>query len=121
MKIAQPTPELPVRHVETAQAYFRDRLGFEIAWHHKEGRIGAVSHGDCAIFFREAQGAIHPGTFWIFTEDVDEAFSELSKRGADIVDPIEDKPWGMRQFSVQDFNGNKFHFHHDIGVPDANR
>ncbi len=114
MRIAQPTPELPVRDVATAQAYFRDRMGFRIEWHHEEGRIGAVSHGDCAIFFRESIGEIHPATFWIFTEDVDAAFSELGKLGADIVDPIDNKPWGMRQFTVRDLNGNLFYFHHDI-------
>ncbi len=115
MKLAQPTPELAVRDVKGAQAYYRDRFGFSIAWHHEEGRMGAVSHGDCAIFFRQTDGEIYPAAFWIFTEDIDKAFSEMAKRGADIVDPLEDKPWGMRQFTVRDLNGNLFHLHHDIG------
>ncbi|WP_299410837.1 hypothetical protein [uncultured Roseobacter sp.] len=51
MKIDQPTPELPVINVREAQEYYRDKLGFEIAWFNEEGRIGAVSHGKCAIFF----------------------------------------------------------------------
>ncbi len=114
MKIAQPTPELPVRDVEEAQRYYRDRFGFEIAWHNREGRLGAVCHGDCAVFLRETDGAIHPATFWIFTEDVDAAYAEVSKRDADIVDPINNKPWGLRQFSVKDLNGNLFHFHCDL-------
>ncbi|MEP3279150.1 MAG: VOC family protein [Stappiaceae bacterium] len=114
MKIAQSTPEIPVRDVEEAQQYYRDRFGFEIAWHNRVGRIGAVCHGECALFFRETEDEIHPATFWIFTEDVDEAHSELQARGADIVDPVADKPWGLRQFSVRDHNGNLFHFHHDI-------
>ena len=114
MKLAQPTPELPVRSVADAQDYFRDRFGFAVAWHHKEGRIGAVAHGECSIFFRETEDEIHPGTFWIFTDDVDVAFLQLSSRGADIVEPVTDKPWGLRQFSVKDLNGNLFHFHQDI-------
>ncbi|WP_209017414.1 glyoxalase superfamily protein [Roseibium aggregatum] len=114
MKLEQPTPELPVADVKAAQRYFRDFMGFEIGWFHPEGAIGAVSHGNCAIFFRETKGEIHPATFWIFSADVDEAHAELAARGADIVDPVDDKPWGLRQFTVKDFNGNLFHFHHDL-------
>lgn len=113
MKIFQPTPELPVRNVETAQRYFHERWGFDIAWHNKAGRIGAICHGDCALFLRETDGDIHPATFWVFADKVDEAYAALLDRGADIIDPISDKPWGTRQFSVRDLNGNVFHFHHE--------
>jgi hypothetical protein len=27
------------------------------------------------------------------------------------VDPLEKKPWGIRQFTVQDLDGNIFYFH----------
>lgn len=114
MKISQPVPALPVRDVRAAQEYYRDRFGFRIEWHHEEGRIGGVSHGDCAIFFRETDEAIVPAIFWVFVEDVDAAHAELAGLGAEIVEPLEDKPWGLRQFSVQDLHGNRFHFHHDI-------
>jgi len=115
MKIDQPTPALPVRDVRAAQEYYRDRLGFEIGWHHEEGRIGAVSHGRCAIFLRESDDETQPAIFWVFTEDVDDAHEELGRLGADIIEPVEDKPWGLRQFSVRDLSGNVFHFHHDLG------
>ena len=114
MQLGQAVPELPVLDVEIAQAYFRDRLGFKIEWLYPGGEIGAVSHGDCAIFFRRTDEPIHPGTFWIFTDDVDAVLSDLQARGANIVEPIEDKPWGLRQFTIADLNGNRFHFHHDL-------
>ncbi len=114
MRISQPTPQLPVKDVAQAQAYYRDHLGFQIEWQHDDGQIGAVSHGECAIFFRATDGPIHPGVFWIFTEDVDAAYRELKILKADILSPVEDKPWGMRQFTVQDLHGHQFHFHHDL-------
>ena len=116
MKLAQTVPELPVSDVESAQAYFRDRFGFKVEWLYPGGELGAVSHGDCAIFFRRTAGPIHPGTFWIFSEDVDVAYQDLKKRGANIVDDIEDKPWGLRQFTVEDRDGNVFYIHHDTAV-----
>jgi len=33
--------------------------------------------------------------------------------GANIVEPPETKPWGLRQFTVEDLDGNRFYFHHD--------
>jgi len=32
---------------------------------------------------------------------------------ANIVEPLEKKPWGLRQFAVDDLDGNRFYFHHD--------
>ncbi len=114
MKFAQPTPELPVPSLADALAYWRDRLGFEIAWINEAGRIGAVAHGACALFFRETEGAISPATFWMFTEDVDAAAAELAARGATIIEPVRDTEWGMRQFTLRDPYGNLFYFHHDL-------
>ncbi len=114
MKIGPAVPELLVRSVKEAQRYYRDRMGFQIEWHHEDGGIGAVSQGDCAIFFRETDAEIHPGTFWIFAEAIDETYRRLEDLGAEIVDPISDKPWGLRQFTIRDLHGHLFHFHLDL-------
>lgn len=114
MKIAQPTPELPVPDLAAALAWYRDRLGFHIAWTNEAGRIAAVAHGDCALFLRETDGPCAAGTFWVFTDDVDAAEAELRALGAEIVTPLADTAWGLRQFTVRDPFGNRFHFHHDL-------
>ncbi|MEM8555854.1 MAG: VOC family protein [Pseudomonadota bacterium] len=113
MKISQPTPELPVPNVRAAQEYYRDRLGFEIAWHNEDGEIGAVAHGECAIFFREGVPP-NSGVFWVFCEDVDGVHADLTQRGADIVEPLANTPWGLRQFTVRDPYGNTFYYFHDL-------
>ena len=114
MQFSTPTPQLPVQDVALAQTYYRDRLGFQIEWQHDDGRIGAVSHGECAIFFRATDGPIHPATFWVFVQDVDATYEEFVELKAEIVDPIGNKPWSMRQFTVQDLHGHQYHFHHDL-------
>ncbi len=114
MVFSQPVPELPVHDVRKAQAYYRDRLGFEIAWHNEGGRIGAVAQGNCAIFLREVEGQITPCVHWVFAEDLDGTFAALEAQGAEIVGPPEDKPWGLRQFTVKDLHGHVYHFHRDL-------
>jgi uncharacterized glyoxalase superfamily protein PhnB len=111
--IAPPVPELPVADVERAQEHYRDALGFEIGWLSPDREMGAVSRGDAAIFFRRRTPPFEPAVHWVFADDIDATYEELKALGAHIVDPLEKKPWGLRQFTVRDPDGNVFHFHHD--------
>jgi len=99
--------------VERAQQHYRDVLGFTIAWLYPGGGIGAVSRDNCAIFFRRRVPPFEPAIHWIFAANLDGTYEELSSRGARIVEPIEVKPWGLRQFTVEDLDGNRFYFHCD--------
>jgi uncharacterized glyoxalase superfamily protein PhnB len=109
----QPVPELPVVDVERAQTHYRDTLGFEIGWLYPGKEIGAVSRGNVSIFFRQRRLPFEPAIHWVFAADIDALFRELKSRGANIVDPLDKKPWGLRQFTVEDLDGNRFYFHHD--------
>lgn len=112
-RIAQPVPELPVADVEQAQRYYHDVLGFEIGWLDPEKDIGAVSRGSAAIFFRRRQRPFEPAVHWVFADDIDATYEELRSSGSKIVEPLEKKPWGLRQFTVEDQDGNRFYFHCD--------
>ena len=111
--IDQLVPELPVADVKRAQQHYKDALGFEIRWLFPDEEIGAVSNGKVAIFFRKRTPPFEPAIHWVFAEDVDASYQELKSSGANIVEPLERKPWGLRQFTVQDLDGNIFYFHHD--------
>ena len=111
--IDRPVPELPVTDVERAQQHYRNVLGFEVGWLDPDKEIGAVSRGDVAIFFRKRTPPFEPAVHWVFAEDIDATYGELKSLGANTVDPLETKPWGLRQFTVEDLDGNRFYFHHD--------
>ena len=111
--MGKPVPELPVADVERAQEYYRDALGFEIGWLYPGKDIGAVSRDGFAIFFRKRRPPFEPAIHWMFAEDIDGSYEELKSSGANIVEPLERKPWGLRQFTVMDLDGNLFYFHHD--------
>ena len=111
--IGQPVPELPVADVELAQQHYRDALGFEIGWIYPDKEIGAVSRENVAIFLRRRERPFEPVVHWVFAHDVDATYNELKSLGANIVEPLERKPWGLRQFTVEDQDGNRFYFHHD--------
>ena len=109
----QPVPELPVVDVERAQRHYRDALGFAVGWLYPGGEIGAVSRGEVAIFLRKRTPPFDAAVHWVFADDIDATYHELKALGANIVEPLETKPWGLRQFTVEDVDGNRFYFHHD--------
>jgi uncharacterized glyoxalase superfamily protein PhnB len=111
--IGELVPELPVADVERAQEHYRSALGFEIGWLYPDKEIGSVSRGHVAIFFRKRKLPFEPAVHWVFAVDVDATYQELRSLGANIVEPLEKKPWGLRQFTVKDLDGNIFYFHHD--------
>ncbi len=104
-------PELPVVDVERAQAHYRDVFGFAIGWLTEEKEMGAVSKGDAAIFLRRRTAPFEAAVHWLFAEDVEAVYAEMQASGARVVDPLELKPWGLRQFTVADLDGNLFHVH----------
>jgi predicted enzyme related to lactoylglutathione lyase len=111
--IGRPVPELPVADVEQAQRYYRDVLGFDIGWLYPGNGIGSVSRGEAAIFLRRREEPFEPAIHWVFAEDIDATYEELRSSGAKIVESLEKKPWGLRQFTVEDLDGNRFYFHCD--------
>ena len=110
--IGPPVPELPVADVERAQQHYKDALGFEIGWLYPGKGLGMVSRGKATIFFRRRTPPFEPAISWVFAEDIDATYQELESLGANIVDPLQIKPWGIRQFTVRDLDGNIFYFHH---------
>ena len=109
----QPVPELPVADVERAQQHYRDTLGFDIAWLAPGKEIGAVSSPPVAIFFRRRTPPFEPAIHWVYAEDIDATHQQLIASGANITDLLEGKPWGLRQFTIVDPDGNRFYFHND--------
>ena len=75
--------------------------------------LNARSSTIVAIFFRKNPPPFEAAVHWVFAEDIDATYDELKSSSANIVEPLEKKPWGLRQFTVEDLDGNRFYFHHD--------
>ena len=109
--IGKPVVELPVADVERAQMCYRDVFGFEIGWITPGLELGAVTSDDTTLFFRKREGAFEPVVHWVFAEEIDARYEEMNGAGAMITEPLEVKPWGIRQFAVEDLDGNIFYIH----------
>jgi uncharacterized glyoxalase superfamily protein PhnB len=50
---------------------------------------------------------------WVYAPDIEAIHAALHDSGANITEPLQEKPWGLTQFTVEDLDGNRFHFHRD--------
>lgn len=105
----------PVPDVAGIGAYYRDVLGFTCEYAAGDPPDFAIhSRGGSAIMFRRVPDAtlISPnekqgGTWDVFlwVDDVDVLYRELSLVGAEIVYAPVVQPYGMKEFAVRDPNG----------------
>ena len=118
----QAVPEIPVSNVEKAAAYYVNVLGFSFDWGNDDGGIGGISQGDCRMFltnapFRGVHGSKGPVIVWLNLnnkQEVDDLFNRWKDAGARIVEPVEDKPWHLREFRAEDLDGNQLSVFYDF-------
>jgi ribosomal protein S18 acetylase RimI-like enzyme len=112
--VTSSTPIFACADIETTLAFYKDVLGFTASWTWGDPpTFGSASWGAVTIMFslqpdlaRQVTGHQH----WINVEHVDDLHAKHLERGAFIVSPIEDKPWGRREYTVQDPNGYHLRF-----------
>ena len=115
-------PEIPVRHVEKAAEYYVNVLGFRFDWGNDEGGIGGISQGACRMFltngpFRAGYGACGPVMVWLnlnSKQEIDELYHRWRQAGARIIAEPEDTPWNLREFRVEDLDGNQLRVFYDF-------
>jgi len=110
-KLSRIAPELPVADLNTSIEYYEQKLGFHLVAQMPAGDYAIVERDDVAIhLFKNDAGHCSPVGIHIFTEGLDALHAELQRRGARVSQGIERKPWGNRDFRVNDDAGNKLKF-----------
>src|SRR5437660_12216422 len=93
------TTVFTVKDIAASRDYFRDRLGFKIAfeWGQPTFYVGLFAD-NIRLHLIEASHAPRPaghGAMVIDVDDVDGLHADLSGRGAKVVKPPKDQPYGM--------------------------
>lgn len=105
MTLSHITPIFACADVDAALAFCDERLGFPRAWVWGDPPTdaGARRDGVSLLFTRNADLAERArGTeAMVFVRDVDALYAEHRQRGALILSPLEDKPWQLREYSVE--------------------
>ena len=120
-----PVPEIPVRDINKAVAYYQGHLGFTLDWVGEELGLAGISKGNCRIFlaneeFRKKYGNVGPTLTWLnleSKEEVDELYRVWCASKAQLLSAPESKPWGLHEFTVADLDASLFREFYDFGTP----
>ena len=103
-----------VNDVLRSVEYFRDVLGFhtEFTWGEPVCYAG-VERGNVMIHLQAASDTKRQpghGAANVFVTNVDALYEELKSRGARTLNEPKDYPYGMRDFDLEDLDGNRLCF-----------
>ncbi len=110
-------PVLATDDVSKTAAYYRDVLGFAMD-DTVSGPDWAMLWADrCQLFLSLNPGAAATAAgqqIMISAPGVDAVYERHKAKGAKIVSELEDKPWGLREYTVEDPNGYLLRFESHI-------
>jgi DNA-binding transcriptional MerR regulator len=104
-------PRLPVSDLERSIAYYEEALGFRLAWRTADAGLAALASGwiEMLLLVPWTKGSPPPAqSAYVYVEDPDALCAEYLGAGADVIDPVASRPYGMRDFVVQDPDGHQF-------------
>lgn len=124
-------PSLVTSKFAETWEFYTERLGFRTECecdayvhlaHPSGAQLGLLRH-EIDGHYAELVSATDGRGFWLNLDvaDADAEHARLHATGVEIVTPLEDKPWGDRQFVVRDPNGVLISIAHRITSPASTR
>jgi uncharacterized glyoxalase superfamily protein PhnB len=103
-----------VQDVLASVAHYRDVLGFKVVFTYGEPTFyGGVERDNLLIHLqaaRQTKRHVGQGASNVFVTEVDALYEELRARGARILQAPQDRAYGMRDFDLDDLDGNRLTF-----------
>lgn len=125
-KFAAVAPEFFVRDVDASIEFYVDKLGFTLVRADPEGdrRHGfAVLARGAAEFMFVHESALGPVNraalpypratgvdIRLMVDDVDAVYASVRARGVSVALPLDDRPYGLRDFIISDADGYRIRF-----------
>lgn len=104
---------LAVPDLERSGTFYQDVLGFTV---HEIGDPGwrMFVRDECRIMAGECPDAMPAGNLgdhsyfgYFVVDDVDADYERGLAHGAEIIKPLRDEPWGMREFGLRTVDGHR--------------
>lgn len=105
---------LAVPDLARSGEFYRDVLGFAV---HETGDAGwrffvqdscrIMAGGECPDALPASEIGDHSYFGYLVVDRVDAYYERAVARGAEIVKPLRDEPWGMREFGLRTVDGHR--------------
>ncbi len=113
MSFTHPEYVLAVPDLAASTAWWRDVMGFQLnfevdGWAFLSRGAFALRLGECPDAIAPADLGDHQYFAFVFVDNVDALQAEIAGKGANILRPPRDEPWGYREMPVQTPDGHRF-------------
>jgi catechol 2,3-dioxygenase-like lactoylglutathione lyase family enzyme len=107
---------IAVPNLAASAAFYGDVLGFEI---HEIGDPGwrfylrdgvFIMAGECPDALPPGELGDHSWFAYIEVDDIDGLYASVTEKETEVVSPIADEPWGMREFGIRTVDGHRIRF-----------
>jgi len=113
MTISKSAHVLAVRDLKRSGEFYSRALGFEVREMGDPGWRLFVN-GECRIMAGECPDALparelgdHSFFAYLTVDNVDEYHRRVSEARAELIKPLRDEPWGMREFGLRTVDGHR--------------
>lgn len=106
---------LAVRDVRAAVEFYTTKLGFRVAF--MEGdppTFAGVNLGRVQIFLEKGTPCPQGCAVYFVVDDADEVYEYHRANGVEIAQPIDDRPYALRDYTVRDLDGYHLNFGHNL-------
>jgi catechol 2,3-dioxygenase-like lactoylglutathione lyase family enzyme len=106
---------LRVRDLAAAIDFYVSRLGFRHAFSWGEpATMAGVNLGDTQVFLEAGTPGPQGCSLYFVVGNADELHDFHRANGVDVADPLADRPWGFRDYSIRDLDGYALTFGHRL-------
>lgn len=113
---------IAVPDLEASAAFYRDVLGFSIrkiddpGWQFFERDACVIMAGECRDAMPARDTGDHSYFAYLTLTEVDGLHEQARNAGCEIIKPLRDEPWGMREFGVRTVDGHRIMFGTPLGA-----
>ncbi|MEX0652896.1 MAG: VOC family protein [Phycisphaeraceae bacterium] len=106
---------LAVHNMRDSARFYVDMLGFEVTaeppgWIFVSKDHVTIMLGECPDDMHASELGCHNYFAYLCVDDVDAWHNRLQSRGVEMLSPVADKPWGMREFGIRTPDGHRIMF-----------
>lgn len=108
-QLRQLLPALPLSNVAAGIVHYQEALGFHV--NYSQGDLGVMDRDDVTLLLiQRTERFTGIGSCEAYVHDADALHAELVRRGANVQGEPVSHPWGLRDFTVLDLEGNRLIF-----------
>lgn len=106
---------LAVKDLLKSAEFYKNQLGFaslwtDDGWHFLSRDKFIVMLGECPDDRSAFETLNHSYFAYIDVENIDDLYQEYCSKDVEVLNEIENKPWGQREFSVRTIDGHRIMF-----------